>query len=290
MSLSKNYVITASFPVKYVNLPEDKIIANHLPETIDLELKSTGFNLLMYKIKAQKETILLDIQDARRLPAKNHFYIPCNEHLNKITSQFNSAIEIIKMKPDTVFINYNKKQSKEVPVKVNLFVDFDEQYQQTDSVIVDPEYITVSGPADALDSISYVETVPASAKKISAPLALKLEIKKFTDDKQIELSHNAVEVKMNVTKFTEAVMELPVEVENLPRGYNLKTFPDKVSVKYQVAFDNYGKINALDFRAIVDYNKIEPGSNKLKVQLVKVPPQVRSVKLNTDKVEYIIRK
>jgi len=76
----------------------------------------------------------------------------------------------------------------------------------------------------------------------------------------------------------------------LPAGYGLKTFPDKVSVKYNVAFNDYGKINALQFRAVVDYEKIEPGNNNLKVHLVKYPLEVRSIKLNPEKVEYIIRK
>ena len=108
--------------------------------------------------------------------------------------------------------------------------------------------------------------------------------------KQVEFSQNSVRVKINVTKFTEAMLELPVEVENLPSGLNLKTFPDKIIVKYQVTFDDYGKINASDFRIAVDYSKIEQGSNKLKVQVLKSPSKVRSVKLSNEKVEYIIRK
>jgi hypothetical protein len=61
-------------------------------------------------------------------------------------------------------------------------------------------------------------------------------------------------------------------------------------VKYNVAFDNYEKINSSMFRAIVDYKKIEPGSNKLKVQLVKYPQEIKAVKINPEKVEYIIKK
>src|ERR1700750_3425788 len=75
MSLSKEYTITVSFPVNYVNLPTDKIISNHLPETIDIEIKATGFNLLFYKIKQQRETVLLDINDALPYTAKNHYYL-----------------------------------------------------------------------------------------------------------------------------------------------------------------------------------------------------------------------
>jgi hypothetical protein len=135
-----------------------------------------------------------------------------------------------------------------------------------------------------------VETVPMSLQKVAEPLSLKLSISKTKQLNNVELSQTMVEASVKVTKFTEASLELPVEVQHLPRGYNLKIFPDKVLVTYNVAFDDYGKIDALLFKAIVDYSKIEQGSNKLRVELVKVPAQVRAVKLATEKVEYIIRK
>ena len=50
LALSKEYTIEIYFPVQYINLPPDKVIANNLSETIDIELKSNGFNLLFYKL------------------------------------------------------------------------------------------------------------------------------------------------------------------------------------------------------------------------------------------------
>ena len=290
MSLSKEYSITVSFPVKYINLPNDKLIANHLPEAIDMEIKSTGFNLLEYKVKQHRETVLIDINDAKPSVIKNNYFISCNDRLDKITNQFSAAIKVVRINPDTVFINYNKKMTKRVPVKANITFDFDEQYQQTDSIRIEPKFIDVSGTAEDLSKISFVETIPTNLKKVNKTVAFKLELAKVPVSKQIEFSQNAVEVKVNVTKFTEAVLELPIKVENLPHGLNLKTFPDKISVKYQVAFNDYGKINSSDFKVAVDYSKIESGSNKLKVLLLKSPSNVRSIKLSNEKVEYIIRK
>ncbi len=290
MSLTKEYVISVSFPVKYTNLPTDKLIVNQLPEIIDIEIKSSGFNLLFYKMKQHKETIMLDINDAKSTPVKNNYFINCNNHLDKVTSQFSSAIKVIHIKPDTVFINYNKKISKTVPVKINLNIKFAEQYQQTDSIQLEPKTIEVMGTKEVLATISFVETAVTNLKKVDKAVLMDLNIVKSPAMKQVEFSQNSVKVKINVTKFTETQVELPVEVENLPNGLNLKTFPDKISVKYQVAYDDYGKINSSDFKITVDYSKIEQGSNKLKVQIVKFPTNVRSVKLGNERVEYIIRK
>lgn len=290
MSFSKTYTISVSFPVKYINLPSDKLVANALPEAIDIKISSSGFHLLLYKLKQHRETILIDINDTKPLPMKNNYFICCNERLDKITSQFNAAINIVSVFPDTIFVNYNKKVKKRVPIKKNIYINFEEQYQLKDSITVVPDFVDVSGTKEDLDKITYVETAQLKLNKIAGPAILKVELSKPKDLKQVEFSQNTVQVKFNVTKYTESVLELPIEVENLPHGLILKTFPDKVILKYQVAFDDYGKIMASDFRVAVDYLKIEAGSNKLKVQILKSPSLVRSVKLNNDKVEYIIRK
>jgi len=290
MSLSKEYTITANFPVNYVNLPEDKVIANQLPRTFDIEIKSSGFNLMMYKFKRHRETLLINIQGAKPLRSKNNFYLNTASTIDKIAAQFNSQIRVLKIVPDTLFFNFNKKVTKAVPVKANIAISCDHQYQQTDSIKLTPTFIKISGAADIINKIDYVETVPVNFKNVDKPLSLKLNILTTQALKQVDLSQTTVKATVNVKKYTEASIELPVEVENLPAGFGLKTFPDKITVKYNVAFDDYGKINALQFRAVVDYAKIESGNNKLKVHLVQFPQEVRSIKINPEKIEYIIRK
>ena len=46
---------------------------------------------------------------------------------------------------------------------------------------------------------------------------------------------------------------------NVETGYSLKTFPDKITVRYQVALSKYNDVNAGQFDAVVDagvYGKI----------------------------------
>lgn len=290
LSLSKEYIITLSFPVNYINLPKDKVLANELPETIDIEIKSTGFKLLIYKLKQRRETVSIDIKDSKPSSDKNHNYLYTGSRIDKIITQFNSEIEVLKVSPDTLFFNFNKKIRKTVPVKSNLTITYDNHYQPTDSIQISPETIEISGAADVINQISFVETKEMNIVKVAKSGSQKLEIKITPILKQVEMSAQYVNAIISVTKYTEGTVELPIEVENLPAGYTLKTFPDKVIIKYNVAFNNYEKIKAAQFRAVVDYAKIVSNSNKLKINIVKHPEEVRAIKLNTEKVEYIIRK
>jgi YbbR domain-containing protein len=290
MTLAKEYSITVRFPVDYVNLPTDKVVSNDLPETVDIEIKAKGFNLLAYKLRQRHDIIDIDVSDAKPLSNKNVYYLLSNSRIDKITSQFNNDIHVLKINPDTMFINFNKKVSKLVPVKYNLSLLFNKQYNLTDSISIQPKYITVAAEAEVINKIDFVETQPITLKNISSSAVIPLSIIKAPEFKHVEFSSMSVKATINVTKYTETSLDLPVEIENLPAGYAFKAFPDKVSVKFNVAFKNYEKIAPSDFRAIVDYKKIDQESNKLKVQLVKLPEGIRNVKLVTEKVEYIISK
>lgn len=290
MSLSKENTITINFPVQYIHLPKDKVVANHLPETIDMEVNARGFDLLIYKLKQKLETVQVDVRDAKPLPAANQYYLLTNSRIDKLTAQFGNHIKVKKVNPDTVYLNYNKKDIRTVPVKVKMDLSFESPYQQSDSIKVNPSVIQVSGAADVVNKISEVYTKEVKLKGINKSQKIEVSIVITNNLKYVELSAEKINVSIPVSKYTEATIELPVEAINLPSGYSLKTFPDKVQVRYNVSFDDYEKINQLQFKAVVDYKKIEAGSDKLKLVLDQYPSQIRNVKLNPEKVEFIIRK
>lgn len=289
MTLSKEYTITVVYPVSYTNVPKDKVIANNLPSVINIEIRSKGFFLLAYKFR-DPQKVYVDLNESRPLPTKNHFYLLMNMQIGQLTEQFSNRISIQRIIPDTVFLNFNKKITKRVPVKANLTLTMDSRYQQSDSVKLIPEFVEISGAADVIGKIDHVETVPVSIKNVDKQQSITLIIANDSAKGDIEFSTTKIKAVVNVTKYTEASIELPIEAINLPAGYSLKSFPDRVSVRYNVAFDNYEKINAQQFRAVIDYKKAEPGSNKLRIVLEKFPDDIRSIKLNPEKVEYILKK
>lgn len=289
MTLSKDYTITVTYPVKYSNSPKDKVIANNLPSSINIDIKSKGFFLLAYKFK-DPQTLYVNLDKSRPVGILNHFFLLTNEQLNNFTDQFSSRIKILRIIPDTIFLNFNKKIIKRVPVRANLTLDMDSRYQQGDSLKLVPGFVEISGAADVISKVDYVETVPVTIKNVDKAQVLMLKIDSDSGKQQFEINPKSVKAIVNVVKFTEATIELPIEAINLPHGYTLKSFPDKVNVKYNVAFDNYEKINAQQFRAVIDYKKAEQGSNKLKITLEKFPSDIRSVKLNPQKVEFILKK
>ena len=86
-------------------------------------------------------------------------------------------------------------------------------------------------------------------------------------------------------------MEVPVHAVDIPAGYVLKTFPDKITVRYQVALSRYNAVTPESFNAVVDGIKANDlKGSKMNVKLVKVPPFIKSVSIEPERVDYILRK
>ena len=114
----------------------------------------------------------------------------------------------------------------------------------------------------------------------------------FADEgRGLGFSSDSVQVTIPVDQFTEGNMEVPIEVMNLPAGYSLKLFPDKVNLRFIVGISNLSRLNPGLFKVTVDYSKAGDGSNsKLKLELVESPSYINGIKMEPEKVEFIIRK
>lgn len=290
MSLSKDYVEVIRFPVRYDHSPEDRVVSNELPANIDVEVSASGFSLLRYLLFSDRETLSIDMRDARPFLKRNHYYLDPNSRLDKIIGQFGGRLKINQISPDTIFLNFNKRMSKLVPIHANITVDCAPQFQMDDTIQLLPAAVLISGSADVLDKIDSIDTEPLQLKDLKESTTVQLKLLPQREGGTVDYAVDSCMAHLNVQKFTEGSLLLPIQVLNLPEGYSLKTFPDKIEVKYTVSLANFEHVDPAQFLLAVDYTKIAEGSNKLKVQMVKAPKTVRNIRLDEEKVEYLIRR
>jgi YbbR domain-containing protein len=288
-TFSKDYNSTITFPVTYLNVPKTKVIVNHLPENIDVDISASGFTILYYKLRRVMQPIRVDLHELRAFKDNPGYFIAVNTKLEKISRQFGNKLKILKIVPDTLFVNYSKRISKTVPVKLNADITYNKEYQLKDSIRLVPSKVFISGPEEQVNKIKYAETELVKLEDVDSEEKKDVKLLLANDTSLIDLSNTIVELTVPVTKFTEANLEIPVQVDNLPKGYSLKIFPDKVALKFTIPFDELDKMDASSFRIRVDYSK-KTNSKKLKVEVVKKPSNIKSLKVNPEKVEFIVRK
>jgi YbbR domain-containing protein len=290
-ALNRNYTRTVSIPIKFVNFPKDKVLASELPKNIQAEIRTTGAKLLFILLKEKLGELIIDVGSQTRKKKGNFVAISTSASLGSMSKILNSEVELIKVKPDSIYFNYGKSYQKIVPVKPDINVNFDPLFNYTDKVKITPSFITVSGDSALLSEIDSVSTEKIVLNKLNQNIsqsALLVIPEEYAS--RVALSSEAVTLTINVDKFTESTLEVPVQVLNLPKNFQVKTFPDKVTIRYQVPMGDYESIVATDFKLVVDYNSISPEKNKLPVEVITFPSNVKITKIYPEKVEYIVRK
>ena len=82
ITLSKVYTISISFPVKYSDLSQDKILQNEPLKEIDILVKSTGFNILSTRFLNQ--SIELNAGNLNKKSTFSYYFLINNLNANGI--------------------------------------------------------------------------------------------------------------------------------------------------------------------------------------------------------------
>ncbi|HXC07058.1 MAG TPA: hypothetical protein VNZ86_20000 [Bacteroidia bacterium] len=289
-TLSMEFTSLVRFPVKYINLPKDKIVSNNLPDSLELEVKASGFEIARYRLRQHLDPLILDASNYKPHKGSDYFYLCTNSRMDNLNRQIGKEMKVLNIIPDTIFLNFSRKMSKMVPVIAHVNVSFQKSFLQSDSIVIVPPTVKISGSPVLLEKIKELHTQDVTVSGLDRSYKVRKSVLVGTDFKQLELSTDSVNVFIPVAKFTEGQAEVPLQLLNVPAGVSLKVFPDKIKVTYLVSFESFDKIRPEMFQVGVDYRKLEDGSTKIHVDLLRSPATVRSVSITPDRVEYIVRK
>lgn len=289
--LNRNYTKTLKVQLVYQNFPDGKTTSTLLPEFINTEIKTSGTKLLFLLIKQNINKVKIDVAPLIKYKNKQVGYIQTSQAIGNLSQQLGTEIELIRLKPDTLFFNFGKSFSKLVPIKANVELDYEKLYHLSEGIKITPGLIQVNGDSAVIASMDSLETEKIILNKLNRTVEQEVGI--LIPEKhngRIILKNTKVKVLVQVDKFTEAEREIPVIVENLPIGYKLRTFPDKVKIRYHLPMGNYESISDSDFVASVNYRDTELKKDKLKVSISTSRPSIKITSCSPEKIEYLIKK
>lgn len=291
-ALNRNYTKTIAIPVKFINLPKNKVLSAELPRVIQADIKATGAKLLFIDFNKQSTEIVIDVAPSIN-KFKNLRTVAINTALNigNLSKLFNTEIELIKVKPDSIYFSFGKSFQKIVPVKPRLLIDFDPLYNYADKVKITPAFVTLYGDSSLISAMDSVNTEKIVLNNLNNTISQKAKIDLPEELVQrVGISHNEVQLDINVDKFTETKIEVPIEAVGLPKGIQLKTFPDKVTLTVRVPLQGFETLKPFQFTAVVDYKNSASNKTKLPITVSKYPETVKITKVSPEKVEYILKK
>lgn len=290
-ALRKDYTATLSYPVRFVNIPEGKMLSDDFKGRIQLKVRSRGFVILRYQLSNTFLPLTLDVSEMKSA-TNNDFegvYKLINEDRNRIVGQLSQGMELIEIEPDTLFVPLIEHARDLVPVNANTRISFEKQYLQAGPVIVQPDSVEVSGPRDIIDTMRYVSTRQLVFDDLSDTVSTSVQL---ILPNQVEASERRVSVTVPVQPFSEMNLRVPLKINGLPDSLRIKTFPSEIQVSFRVGISEYEDIDKSQFRAVVDVAPVlsDDRPERLKVRLDRVPPNIESLSFSPIFVEYILEK
>lgn len=293
ISLSDDYNTTITFPTNYTAAPEDKVLLSKLPATIDLNLNGNGFTLLSHLWSTDRKEITVDLTNYRTYSKRpNSGYLVSRTLVSDITRNFDSRTRILGISPDTLYLEFSDKITRKLKVQLAHKLAFKQQFMMDGPPKIEPDVVVVSGPKNIMDSLKMVNTELLELQDLEKSFSQTLGFSKKYDPRLFTFVPEQALVTVNVDEFTEGETVVPLSISNLPAGYQAKTFPDSVGVRYKVALGKFNSVTPDMFHAQVvlpDTSKFK-SQTKLKVELFDQPEFVDVVRLTPERVEYLIRK
>lgn len=271
--------------IEFINIPPNVLISGNTQKKISFEVTGNGFQLLSHKLK--KTPLKIDLEQYYK-EGDSLMIVPFEELQKNSIKQFNiSTIDAISTSDLVIYLD--KNASKKIPVHLRSEISFKEGFFQQHEITIVPDSITIHGPFEELDTITKVFTKIIKKKDLSENFQESVLLVP-PKNKNISFSKSSVLVTLNVAEFSQMKLEVPIEVINIPEGINLKLFPDKIEIKFDISIHDFGTLKIEDFKVVCDFSeRIEEGSVMIP-KIVRFPDNLQHIELETKKVEFLIFK
>ena len=290
-ALNKEYTVDLSFPVRYTNLPKNKVLANKPPEEFILKVNSYGFTILRHKLSMAFSPLVFNVNEftSGKMESSSNakFKIATRQFIKRLSGQVSNELEITEIQPDTLYFEFDRIVKRKIKVKENITYDLKKQYFLNGEVTTEPDSVWVSGPESVMDTIQYVSTKYQHYKDLDKDIQRNVLLETYDN---LELYPKRVVLKIPLEEFTEQQLLIPIKIMGAPDDISVKLFPDKAKVSFLVGLSHFSEITATDFHLSVPYSAIEEKKEMLDITLDSQPQYILSVSVTPEQVEYLIEK
>ncbi len=263
-------------PVEIVNLPHHLIISNQFKNELDVTV--SGARSLIRGI--DKKNVIRSIDLTEATPGN----MVVRNNLESIT--FPRGIKTLRIQPTNITLLLDQLVQKDIPIKHTTSGKLSENYI-LESITLDPDHLTVSGPSETFKDIKILDTEPIDLSSISSSTTKQLHLK-LGDDLAKIAGESAVTAHIKVKeKFHDKkVKDIIIATIGTAAGYYAMPTPSTITIEARIANARIKGTKDLRnlFSASIDTTNLSAGTHNLKVQINK-PPQITILSFKPETVQ-----
>lgn len=289
-ALNKTYTVKMVVPVSYTNLPNNKTLDNQLPDKFDLTIKAHGFNILRHQVSflfMPFEFNVKEMTNDRMVDTKkSSFAFPARQFLTDLSNQLSNEMDIVSMRPDTLYFKFGQMGHKLLKVKPMVIINLKKQYQISGDIKTIPDSVMVNGTQSVLDTLQYVMTNLLRFNSVDQHIKTETSLSKI---QEAYFDIQKVVINIPVEEYTESQLLVPVVVKDNSSGMSIKLFPGKVKVTFQVGLSRFQEVRPEDFKLSVAFSDIRESKQRLKITTEFKPEYLYDLKITPEEIEYLIQ-
>lgn len=213
------------------------------------------------------------------------FAVGCESIKSNVIEALGGNVELEFIVSDSLNFEFPRITSKRVPVVPKTSIVFDGQYMPLGRIDMRPDSVDIYGDARLLETVDSVMTETISATGVDGPIQ---GICSLVPIRRVEYSEDNIFYSMNVVRYIEETMEIPVTAVGVPEGKDLLVLPSTVRMTFRREFSSIQYAPG-DFVLAVDYaDFINTIGSELVPELISRPDGLISWEISPRYVDCIL--
>ena len=283
INLSNEFQLNLSVPLKIENLDSAKALANHVPASLLVRVRGTGWKLLntMLNPSVQYTLDVGAIRWKKLFSANNNL----NERLNLA-----EGVKVIEVIPDSILIVIDDKTRKRVPISPQIDATFREGFGKVGPVVMTPDSVTIVGARSALAMISQWSTQPLAVKERKAAVSENVSLIDPSLS-EIAVTPATAVVHFDVQPIAEKkITDITVTVSQLPANRLVVLIPPKIDIIIRSGAQYVAGVSDKDISAYVDYRSLLLDTSGTVEPTIVCPENITVVRRMPEGLQYVVRK
>ncbi len=270
-----DYTTVVDYPVEFVFDRDNFIPVEKLPETIQVEIKGNGWDLLQKYFKLNTTPYSIPLRN----PAERSYVLTSD--LKRPLGEFLNPTQLVSVLDDSVTYKIDEIQIRDIqPILDTLSFSMAKNYRIADEVKFSPNKLTIKGPSSILSELAKGYPLSLKESKINKNIQEEVEVAIPTElSELISIEEKTVSIQFEVVAFLEGNKRLKLTKINFPRTVTLEDEEVSMMMFYLVDERNAPKLKDMEFEAVLDYSRRNREDSTITIQVKPMPDFLEQVRV-----------
>ncbi len=284
--LAKSYTTVISVPLVFTGLAPNQLLSKtDMKSQVSVAVTASGYRLFWHQLIEKKMPV--EVRSAYQI--KNRYFLSQSQLLLQIQQHLPGNVNVNSIAQDTFFLPITRAYTKKVPLIYDHPISFSQGFRSKNELEIFPDSITIKGSATEIDTIHFLRLDPLNLEALDQSVEEIAMVRPQQLGLLASLSPPKIVLKLQVERFTEGIIEVPVEIINLPPDVEATLFPSAVKIKFVSGFEEIKTIKPNDFRVVADFMKLDVNGH-LPLELFQSPVGVGQIEISDKHSKLLISK